>query len=75
MNQKEAIFLFENLGKLVILDAPSDFQFGIDLMEFQCGPKFKGMKFIPIGIHLINYNTNAALKHGEFINITKKVVL
>jgi hypothetical protein len=32
-----------------------DFDFGIDCNEWQTGPRFKGLKMIPPGIHAVYY--------------------
>ena len=45
-----------NMGSLLLLDAPSHMQFGIDNQEWQqTGPLFKGVKCIPPGAHYVHY--------------------
>ncbi|KAI8615630.1 A1 cistron-splicing factor [Chytriomyces sp. MP71] len=41
---------------LLFLDAPLDTTFGIDLNEWQTGPRFKGLKLIPPGFHFVFYS-------------------
>ena len=40
---------------LVVLDAPSATLIGIDLKEWQIGPKFGGITAIPSGLHLLHW--------------------
>lgn len=49
-------------GSLLLLDAPSGMQFGIDNQFWQIGPLFKGVKLIPKGAHFVYY----ALKDEEY---------
>ncbi len=50
-----------NGGIVVFLDppvesGPSDgFEFGVDLYAWTVGPKFRGLKMIPPGLHFISY--------------------
>lgn len=38
-------------------------EFGLDFHSWQTGPKFKGVKFIPPGLHLFHYSV--INKHGN----------
>ncbi|KAJ1918046.1 hypothetical protein IWQ60_007608 [Tieghemiomyces parasiticus] len=55
MNQQAANHLFEKGGILLFLDAPADLDFGIDTTMWRTGPRFKGVKLIPPGVHFIYY--------------------
>jgi len=55
MDQETAQKLFYNAAIMVFLDAPKALHFGIDYKSWQIGPKFKGVKFIPPGLHFIYY--------------------
>ena len=55
MNPDRARQLFESGGILLILDAPKEMEFGIDMYSWQIGPQFRGIKMIPPGIHLCYY--------------------
>lgn len=52
---------------LVITDAPTDIEFGIDTMTYQTGPKFKGVSMLPPGIHFVYHSTGLASRQGFFI--------
>jgi len=43
-------------ARLVVLDAPAGMTFGIDAMSYTTGPKFKGVRGIPPGIHYCHYS-------------------
>ena len=47
---------FHKMGVLLFLDAPLHLQFGIDNITWTVGDKFKGIKLIPLGTHIINYS-------------------
>lgn len=47
---------FENAAVLVVQNPQPDFEFGVDLITWQTGPQFKGLKMIPPGVHSIHYN-------------------
>lgn len=46
---------FEKLGVLLLLDSPEGLEFGIDNISWKVGSKFKGVKMIPLGAHIIAY--------------------
>lgn len=52
--------LFNMGAKLIMLDAPANLDFGCDLNSWQIGPRFKGLKLIPPGIHFIFYSINSS---------------
>ncbi|KAJ1809897.1 hypothetical protein LPJ75_004302 [Coemansia sp. RSA 2598] len=65
MDQELAKRLFETGAFLVILDAPRNLDFGIDLDTWEIGPLFKGLKMIPPGIHYIHYSSVNSDKQTE----------
>ncbi|KAJ2384497.1 hypothetical protein GGI23_006916, partial [Coemansia sp. RSA 2559] len=63
MDQDTARRLFEQGACLVILDAPTGTEFGIDLDTWETGPLFSGLKMIPPGMHYIHYSAKDSA-HG-----------
>ena len=55
MNADTARQLFESGGILLVLDAPKEMEFGIDMYSWQIGEQFHGIKMIPPGVHLCYY--------------------
>ena len=55
MDQETARVLFREGGTLLFLDMPEGSEFGIDYNSWTVGPKFRGVKMIPPGIHYIYY--------------------
>jgi A1 cistron-splicing factor AAR2 len=55
MDQDRARNLFELGGKLIIFNYPSGWEFSIDLLSWKIDKNFKGLKFIPPGVHLISF--------------------
>lgn len=43
-------------GTFVLKNVPKGSEFGIDMVSFNVGEKFKGLKMIPPGLHFINYS-------------------
>ncbi|XP_062886607.1 protein AAR2 homolog [Mobula hypostoma] len=56
MDQELAKKLFFEGGTLIILGVPEGTEFGIDYNCWQVGPKFKGVKMIPPGIHFMYFS-------------------
>lgn len=56
MNSDKARQLFESGGILLVLNAPKDMEFGIDMYSWQIGSQFQGIKMIPPGIHCCYYS-------------------
>ena len=40
-------------GTVLMLDAPSGLQCGVDWMEWEVGPLFAGVKLLPMGVHYV----------------------
>lgn len=55
MDQEEAMKLLLNGATAFFLEVPSGMEFGIDMMSWATGDKFKGIKMIPQGIHFVYY--------------------
>ncbi|XP_068198264.1 protein AAR2 homolog [Antennarius striatus] len=58
--------LFEEGAFLVLLGVPQGTELGIDCKSWQVGPRFKGVKMIPPGLHFLHYcSANPANCGGE----------
>ncbi|KAK5894808.1 hypothetical protein CesoFtcFv8_011461 [Champsocephalus esox] len=58
--------LFEEGATLVLLDVPLGTELGIDCKSWQVGPRFKGVKMIPPGLHFLHYcSANSPSCGGE----------
>lgn len=55
MDAEEAKKLLFEGATVVMLDAPSNLEVGIDGVSWHVGPKFRGLKMIPPGLHFISY--------------------
>lgn len=55
MDQETAKVLFKEGAVLLLLDMPEGSEFGIDYNSWTTGPKFRGVKMIPPGLHFIYY--------------------
>ncbi|ORY06742.1 AAR2-domain-containing protein [Basidiobolus meristosporus CBS 931.73] len=66
MDQETANALYEKGGFLLFLDAPENLEFGIDYNSWNIGPRFKGVKLIPPGLHFIYYSVQdkTSQQHG-----------
>jgi len=62
MDQDVAMTLFNEGAMLLCLEVPQITEFGIDLNSWTIGPKFKGVKMIPPGLHFVYYS--AVSKYG-----------
>ena len=61
MDQETARVLFREGAILLLLNMPEGSEFGIDYNSWTVGPKFRGVKMIPPGIHYIYYRYRADL--------------
>lgn len=58
--------LFEEGAFLVLLGVPQGTELGIDCKSWQVGPRFKGVKMIPPGLHFLHYcSVNPPSQGGE----------
>jgi hypothetical protein len=59
-------------GFLVCLDVPEATEFGVDYEVFRTGPKFQGVKFVPLGVHFVVFRSKDhehGIRQGFFIEI------
>ncbi|XP_060580026.1 protein AAR2 homolog [Ruditapes philippinarum] len=64
MNNETAKVLFREGATFVLLDMPEGSEFGIDYNSWTTGPKFKGVKMIPPGIHFVYYSARSSSLGG-----------
>ncbi|XP_015234733.1 PREDICTED: protein AAR2 homolog [Cyprinodon variegatus] len=75
--------LFEEGATLVLLGVPQGTELGIDCKSWQVGPRFKGVKMIPPGLHFLSFcSANSPScggeigpKSGLFLNLKSKEIL
>nr|XP_015823561.2 protein AAR2 homolog [Nothobranchius furzeri] len=66
MDPDVAWTLFEEGATLVLLGVPQGTEFGIDCKSWQVGPRFRGVKMIPPGLHFLHYcSVNSPSCGGE----------
>ncbi|ETP51876.1 hypothetical protein F442_03057 [Phytophthora nicotianae P10297] len=61
-------------GFLVCLDVPAATEFGVDYEVFRTGPKFQGVKFLPLGIHFVLFRSHEqehGIRQGFFIDVER----
>ncbi|GMF21619.1 unnamed protein product [Phytophthora lilii] len=61
-------------GFLVCLDVPAATEFGVDYEVFRTGPKFQGVKFLPLGIHFVLFRSREqehGIRQGFFVNVER----
>ena len=63
-----------DLSTFFALDVPNGLEFGLNLMEFEAGPKFKGIGMIPHGLQFVYYSCGMGLRQGYFIKTMKNDV-
>lgn len=56
MDPELARQLFFEGATIVIFGVPEGTEFGIDSNSWQVGPRFKGVKMVPPGVHFIHYS-------------------
>ncbi|XP_053571979.1 protein AAR2 homolog isoform X2 [Bombina bombina] len=57
MDPELAKELFFKGATLVILGVPEGTEFGIDSNSWQVGPRFRGVKMVPPGVHFMHYSS------------------
>nr|XP_060628290.1 protein AAR2 homolog isoform X1 [Anolis sagrei ordinatus]XP_060628291.1 protein AAR2 homolog isoform X2 [Anolis sagrei ordinatus]XP_060628292.1 protein AAR2 homolog isoform X2 [Anolis sagrei ordinatus] len=79
MDQDLAQRLFFEGATVIILNVPEGTEFGIDYNSWQAGPKFRGVKMIPPGIHFIHYSSvdqnnkkESGPRTGFFLNLQQR---
>lgn len=61
-------------GFLVCLDVPPMTEFGVDYEVFRTGPKFQGVKFLPLGVHLVVFRAKEqehGIRQGFFLRVER----
>ena len=56
MDPEVAERLHADGATFIVLDVPEGTEFGIDYFSWNVGPRFKGIKMIPPGLHFIYYS-------------------
>ncbi|XP_051517490.1 protein AAR2 homolog [Myxocyprinus asiaticus] len=83
MDPEVALGLFEEGATLVLLGVPEGTELGLDYKTWTLGPRFRGVKMIPPGLHFLHYcsaNTNGACgeigpKTGLFLTLKPREVI
>lgn len=60
-----------NNGFLIVPDAPTGLELGIDCISYEIQSKFLGISLIPVGLHFIYHNVGVGMKQGFFIHVQK----
>lgn len=64
MDPDVALGLFEEGATLVLLGVPEGTELGLDYKSWGVGPRFRGIKMIPPGIHFLHYSPANKKNHG-----------
>ena len=79
LTNQQLKYMYKTHGSLLLIDVPDGLQFGIDNILWKIGNKFKGIKFIPLGCHIISYtlkDENNMFKINKFLNFSvQKLIL
>jgi A1 cistron-splicing factor AAR2 len=59
MSQEDAKVLFRSGGVVLFMNVPERTEVGMDYNAWQVGPRFKGIKMIPPGVHFLYYRCAA----------------
>ncbi|XP_036390126.1 protein AAR2 homolog [Megalops cyprinoides] len=65
MDPETARGLFEEGATLVLLGVPEGTELGMDYKSWQVGPRFRGLKMIPPGLHFLHYSSCNVNRGGE----------
>ena len=52
-------------ARLIILEAPAGLSFGIDSMSYTTGENFRGVRGVPVGLHLCHHSVGVGGGEGE----------
>ena len=52
---------------IFIVDPPAGLDFGIDCMNYETGPDFRGLSLVPPGLHFVYHSTGMGSRQGFFI--------
>ena len=80
MDPEVAKRLHSEGATLIVLNVPEGTEFGIDYFSWNVGPRFKGVKMIPPGLHFIYYSAvnsggQSAPRTGMFLYTKHQDVL
>lgn len=80
MDPDVALRLFEEGATLVLLGVPQGTELGIDCKSWQVGPRFRGVKMIPPGLHFLHYCSSGyggqvGPKTGFFLSLKPREVI
>ena len=80
MDPEVAKRLHADGATLIVLDVPEGTEFGIDYFSWNVGPRFKGVKMIPPGLHFIYYSAvntggQTAPRTGMFLHSKRQDIL
>ncbi|XP_053337957.1 protein AAR2 homolog [Clarias gariepinus] len=81
MDPEVALGLFEEGATLVLLGVPEGTELGLDYKTWGVGPRFRGVKMIPPGIHFLHYSPmnpqggELGPKRGVFLSLKPRQVL
>lgn len=80
MDSETAKVLFKEGAVFILQDLPEGSEFGIDYNAWTVGPKFRGVKMIPPGIHFVYYSSSNAIgqtgmRTGFFYNFKQREVV
>ena len=68
LSNDEALRALQQGATLLALDVPEGTEFGVDLRTYSVGAKFRGMKMVPPGLHLVLCGNEIA-KSGAFVRL------
>ena len=66
LSNDEALRALQQGATILALDVPEGTEFGVDLRTYSVGAKFRGMKMVPPGLHLVLCGNEIA-KSGAFV--------
>ncbi|XP_007237712.1 protein AAR2 homolog isoform X2 [Astyanax mexicanus] len=75
MDPEVALGLFEEGATLVLLGVPEGTELGIDYKSWQVGPRFRGVKMIPPGMHFLHYSSVSSESSGGEVGPRKGLFL
>ena len=75
MGNDEAVRRFKSGACVLVLDFPVEMEFGIDVRSWTVGPKFKGLKMVPAGIHLLYWDAGHGMTQGMWFHARPSQVL
>lgn len=75
MDNDEALRRFKTGACVLVLNFPVEMDFGIDLRSWTVGPKFKGLKMVPAGIHLLYWDAGHGMTQGMWFHARPSQVL